>query len=130
MSEMLILGGGYPGVPLVIAGSLLAIRGIWRGAREGRRLRVDPMRALAILSGFRSAVIGLALCGVGAAWIWQCGWLLALSLIIGGQELLESSIMIAAARQGCRSTSACGVQSPSLPRGRVPPGQGSFFAGG
>jgi hypothetical protein len=55
------------------------------------------------LRGFRVAIGGLALAGIGAAWCWQIGWLLGLSLIIGGEELLESTVVITALRQSARS---------------------------
>ncbi len=52
------------------------------------------MQPLAWMRGFRTTIIGLALAGVGAAWLWQIGWLLAVSLIVGFGETLESSLDI------------------------------------
>ncbi|MBI3969854.1 MAG: hypothetical protein HY332_01075 [Chloroflexi bacterium] len=48
---------------------------------------------------FRAAAIGLAVFGVGAAWLWQQPWLLAVALGIGLEETLESSSYIAALEQ-------------------------------
>jgi hypothetical protein len=87
---------------LIAAGLALALREARRGVRAARELRSDPERALAILLAFRRSVVGLALAGVGAAWTWDISWLLALSLIIGGQELLESTVMIRALKDSPR----------------------------
>jgi hypothetical protein len=85
---------------MIAAGLLMTFLGIRSGVVGGRRERRDPHRALAILRGFRRTVIGLAVAGLGAGWQWGIDWLVVLSLAIGGQELLESSIMIAALRDG------------------------------
>ena len=44
----------------------------------------------------RSVLTGLATAGVGVAWWTHLDLLLALSLVIGGEELLETSVVIAA----------------------------------
>ncbi len=61
---------------------------------------------LALLRGFRFAVVGFALIGLGAGLVWEIGWLWMLALIVGGEELLESSVLIAAVRDECRRLSA------------------------
>jgi hypothetical protein len=62
-----------------------------------RRAPVEgPRRALDLVRSFRAVLVGLALIGVGAGILADIGWLVMLSLIIGGQELLETSIMAAA----------------------------------
>ena len=45
-------------------------------------------------------MIGLALAGSGAGWLLDQTWLIVLSLAIGGQETLESSIMHFALTRG------------------------------
>ncbi len=93
----------YPAAVLIAVGLAVTVWSVSRGVcGAGRHVR-DPMRALALLRGFRVGIIGVSLAGVGAAWAWQLGWLLGLSLIIGGQELLESSIVIATLRRGGRA---------------------------
>ena len=57
-----------------------------------RRPTGDSMKVVTVIRGFRIAVIGLALAGLGAAWSWQIMWLFVLSLIFGGEEVLESSV--------------------------------------
>jgi hypothetical protein len=45
-----------------------------------------------VIRGFRFAVIGVALAGLGASWNWHITWLFVLSLVFGGEEGLESSV--------------------------------------
>jgi hypothetical protein len=61
-----------------------------------------PRKALDIVRGIRAVLVGAALVGTGAGWIWQIPWLVGLSLIIGGQELLETSVVAAALRDELR----------------------------
>jgi hypothetical protein len=91
----------YPAAALMAAGASVALRGLYRGLVHGPDKRA-ARRLLDGLGGFRLAVVGLSLLGVGAAWMWTVGWLLGLSLIIGGEELLESTVLIAALRNGLR----------------------------
>ena len=108
----------YPATALLALGLVLAAAGVRRCARAFRRPLAGSMQPLGWMLGFRLTLIGLAVMGVGAAWLWQLGWLLALSLAIGGEETLESSIAIAALRR------AQPVQTPS------PPAAGSRIAAG
>ena len=82
----------------VILGAIVAFIGARRGFAAACRLRLDPERALAILRGFRVFIVGLCLAGGGVAWIWEITWLLWISVVICGEEVLESSIGIAALR--------------------------------
>ena len=81
---------------LIPFGLAMFVLGIRRGAAGMRRHRRDPPRALALLRGFRISIVGLCLAGVGAGLFWDIGWLVGLSLIIGGEELLESTVVITA----------------------------------
>lgn len=92
----------YPAGGLVAIGLAVAVWGAYHGVSTAQREARDPRRALALLQGFRTSVIGLALAGIGAAWCWEIGWLFGLSIIIGGEELLESTVVIAALCQGAR----------------------------
>ena len=91
----------YPSVALM----LLGVAGFLRGALAIMRSWRGPLRNRPVehMSGFRIAVIGLAIAGIGAAWMWQFVWLLALALIIGGEELLESSWALYALRRSRRA---------------------------
>ncbi len=62
----------------------------------------DRSKPIVCVSGGRTAIFGLALGGIAGAWIWQQVWLLALSLAIGGEELLESSVILYVLRWGRR----------------------------
>ncbi|MGH2400281.1 MAG: hypothetical protein ACRDF6_10585 [bacterium] len=81
------------GVPLLIAGGRAELDGITRPLR-------DPAKVLTWVRGFRLSMIGLALAGTGAGWLLDQTWLIVLSLAIGGEETLESSIMHFALTRG------------------------------
>lgn len=82
----------------IALGAVVAVAGTRRSLTAARCLRLDPERALGILRGFRIAIVGLCLAGGGIGWLWDIDWLLGVSLIICGEEVLESSIGIAALR--------------------------------
>jgi hypothetical protein len=93
----------YVALPLMVLGTALAAWGIKRGLNGLIcALRGDSARLVTLMEGFRLAIVGLALTGVGAAWTWHLPWLLALSLVIGAGETLESSIDIFALRRWSR----------------------------
>ena len=82
-------------VAVMALGLILVWRGL-RGGRDGSRAllgqRIDMLHRI---EGFRLAVFGLVLIGIGVAVIWQAQWLLLLALGIGFVEILESSTLIA-----------------------------------
>ncbi len=84
----------YLAAALMLLGAALAARGL--------RAMIGPLRdSVALLRwvrGFRTVVIGLALAGIGAAWLWQQAWILAVALGVSGVETLESSTSIAVLR--------------------------------
>lgn len=82
----------YPAAVLIALGAAVALRGL-RGLCQPLR---GPIVLLAWVRGFRLAVIGLALAGIGAAWLWRQPWILAIALGVGGEEFVESSNAIAA----------------------------------
>ena len=93
----------YRASVLMALGTLLTLRGTvkeWVGTR--RAMRSDPAKILVFLMGFRLAIIGLAVLAIGAAWAWHIPVLLVLALVVGGEELLESSVHIYADRRGRR----------------------------
>lgn len=81
---------------MILVGLAMFVMGIRRASVGVRRYHRDPPRALALLRGFRISIVGLCLAGVSAGWLWDIGWLVVLSLIIGGEELLESTVVIMA----------------------------------
>lgn len=83
----------YPAAALLVIGLALAWRGLRRCHRAFPRLSAS-MEPLLWVRGFRLTLFGLALAGTGAAWLWQLEWLFWLSLAIGFEETLETSIAI------------------------------------
>ena len=93
----------YPISALIVLGIGLALWGLLMGLNGlGGALRGDSGKLLTWIQGFRLSIIGLALTGLGVAWAWHLTWLLVLTLAIGGEETLESSIVIFALRRGRR----------------------------
>jgi len=78
---------------LLTSGAPLLLVGLWREWDGLCRPLRDPAKALTWVRGFRLLMIGLALAGSGAGWLLDQTWLIVLSLAIGGEEMLESSIM-------------------------------------
>jgi hypothetical protein len=91
----------YLAIPLMALGATLAVWGAKRG-RQGLLAAVhgDSAQLVAFMEGFRATVIGLALAGIGAAWIWHLSLLLILALAIGCGETLETSLILFALRHG------------------------------
>lgn len=86
----------YPAAVLMAIGMALALPGISGFYRGMRPPYADAGKTLRALQSFRRGVIGLAIVGIAAAWIWQVDWLLVLSLVIGGEEALESTFHVQA----------------------------------
>ena len=96
----------YPASALALVGVLYVWRGIGPGPGQRRGLFRGGADDLGWIGGFRSAIVGLALLGVGVAWVWQIPWLAALALGVGGVEALESSVILAGARRRRRRATA------------------------
>ena len=92
----------YPAATLGALGFASLARGILLLNAGLRRSIWDPNKSLTLVRGFRYSIVGLAVVALGAAWQWHLLWLLLLALAIGGEELLESSIVIFALRRGQR----------------------------
>lgn len=102
----------YPAALVTAFGLWLAVRGI-RRELPGIRLPVsDPHKGVAMTRALRALLVGLALAGIGVAWAWNLPYLFGLCCIIGGEEALETSVVIAALRDAEHK----GVwQSPASP---------------
>ena len=87
----------YPAIAIMAFGVAVVVFGVRRSFLG------DSAKLLTWLGGFRLAVIGFAVAGIGAAWAWHQLWLLVLSLVIVGEEVLESSIAIFVLKKGQRS---------------------------
>ena len=91
---------GYAAAALMAAGAYLTLVGLRRQVDGITRPIGDPAKTVTWMRGFRRTIIGLAALGIGAAWMWEAPWLLALSLIIGGGEVFESSLDVWALTKG------------------------------
>jgi hypothetical protein len=83
----------YPAAALVLCGLALLAKGLWFGFTGSRGL-LRERDALGWMRGFRLAVVGLCLVGIGIAWAEQVFWLFVASAGILGEELLETSVII------------------------------------
>lgn len=92
----------YPSWLLLLGGVWLGRRGLALHRSVPPELR-DPHRALQIARSFRLGIAGLCLIGWAVGWLWSIGWIVVVSFIILGEEMLETSTMIAALRAGARS---------------------------
>ncbi len=92
----------YPAAAIMAAGGLAFAFGARELTRAFRLSVWDRERPIVHVAGFRRAVVGLAVAGVGAAWLSQQLWVLLLALAVGGEELLETSIILFALRRGRR----------------------------
>ena len=84
----------YLASAMIAAGLVVSAWGVRRGLSHRYRPTGDPDKILNAVLGFRIIVIGLALAGVGVAWAFQLLWVFVLSLVFGGEELLESTVHI------------------------------------
>jgi len=107
----------YPSALLIVLGVAGTVCSAVRHTRRAKQLR-DPGRALAIMRGFRLSIISLAAAAIGVAWWWQLGWLFVLALVIGGEELLESTVIITALANGPDDATSNPRWRAALPRGR------------
>ena len=84
--------GSYP---LMLAGLVIAVRAIREMVRAFKRSSDD----WGYITNFRAMIIGFAIFGLGLSWLtWQVV-ILAITLGIAGEELLETGGMIRTLRQ-------------------------------
>lgn len=84
----------YPSSVLMTFGGLLALLGVQLELSGFRLPTRNPSHILKLVRGLRLFILGLALAGLGASWAWNLLWLFILSLVIGGEEMMEISIVI------------------------------------
>ena len=88
----------FPSAFLIVAG----VATVWLGSRRAlgglRRPAGDGSHMETFVMGFRVAVVGLVVAGLGASWWWHQTWLFVLSLVFGGEEILESTVQWAILR--------------------------------
>ncbi len=89
----------YPSLLLIAGGLWLCVRGLRLHGAVTPEMR-DPRRALEVARSFRVGIAGLCLIGWAVGWILSTGWVVIVAFIILGEEMLETSTMIAALRDG------------------------------
>jgi hypothetical protein len=83
--------------PLAIgAGVALVLWGMWSNMHDLRRPLSDPTKALGLARWLRMTILGLAAVAIGIGWLWDVWPLVALALIIAGEETLETTVVIRA----------------------------------
>ncbi|HYC56812.1 MAG TPA: hypothetical protein VEL28_17910 [Candidatus Binatia bacterium] len=102
---------------LMGAGALLIVRNV-RSWRKAAATLHDPERALWLARGFRVGIVGLCAVAAGAGWYWQVYWLIGLAVIIAGEELLETTVLVMALRDGQRQR---GAETAEPPLSQEPP---------
>jgi hypothetical protein len=95
--DTLIVAGQLVMVGIGIPVAAHGLRVEWRGIRMPIR---HPDKVLTFFRGFRLSIIGLALIGIGVALMTDQLWLLLLSIAIGIEETIESSIDVFALTRG------------------------------
>ncbi len=74
----------------------------------------DRGKPIALVIGIRLVLVGGAIAALGASWLWQQLWLFILALAIGGEELLETSVVLYVLRRGRRLEEQSVVQEPTV----------------
>jgi hypothetical protein len=87
---------------LVPVGLAVSLRGAQRAWKALRRPARELSRNAGWMAGFRLFVLGAATAGCGAALLLDATWLLVLSLAIGGEEVLESTLLLDGLRRGAK----------------------------
>lgn len=81
---------------LVVVGLGIAVRGVRRHADGLRRRPTDPRLGYALMRAGRSVLTGLATVAAGIGLALDVPWLFWVALAIGAEELLETSVVVAA----------------------------------
>ena len=92
----------YPATALLALGVIIALRGFAAEIRAFRTAPGDPATPLAMMRGFRRGILGFAVAGFAAAWLWQLPWFAILAATITGEELLESSLVVFGLTRGAK----------------------------
>ena len=95
-----------PAAALMFAGGAVVLGGIQRQWRELRRRGRDLRKAVALTRSLRTSLVGLAMTGAACGWSFDVPALLVVSLVIGAEELLETSVVSAALGAELRRRSA------------------------
>lgn len=106
----------YPVLLLGVGAVALVAYGA-RTLRGSRRPGADPELALLVARGLRSVILGLCTAVFAAAWLFGIGWLALLALVVAGEEMFETSVMVGALEDGARRRRARGTTADVLRHG-------------
>ena len=93
----------YPAAALAIAGVMLTIGGFRRQARSRRLPAATMDKPIAMMRGFRLILLGVPLIAIAAGWVFQQAWLFWIGVVVAGEETLETTMLLAALRDGERA---------------------------
>jgi hypothetical protein len=90
-----------------IGSALLALVAGWMGIRGLHRYftavalpATNVSKSLALMHSFRHAIIGVSFAALALAWATEMLWLAIISLVVLGEETLETTMAIAAMSYG------------------------------
>jgi hypothetical protein len=104
----------YPATAIAFSGMWLAVRGIRRQLMARRLARVTMAKPIGLVSGFRLFLLGAPLVVAAAGWAFQQPWLFWLGVIIAGEETLETTMLLAALREGERAQALLARRRPHI----------------
>lgn len=102
----------YPAIALMTIGVGLMFIGIRRLAIALGLANRNPDEMMNFMTGFRIAVLGVTLLGLGVAWNWGLLWVFVLALVFGGEEVMESSTHLYIIRRGKKTKLSSSVRLP------------------
>jgi hypothetical protein len=92
----------YPASLLIAAGALVLAATIHRSRQYVAASATDAQKPIALASSLRLLILALSLAGLGIRWIGQWVWVVVFSAIFLGEEMLETSIVVSALKDGER----------------------------
>jgi hypothetical protein len=96
----------YAAPAFVLAGLFVALHGIRLTWGALQLPSSEGGRNLRLMTGVRSAIVGTAVAGIAAGWLWQVEGAAIAAALIGAGELCETSVDIWALQRELRTTSA------------------------
>ena len=84
----------YPAGLVIGVGAVMVFWGVRRLVQMERVPSRDRTKPIQYAGGLRLMFAGFAVVGVGAAWVWNQPFILAVALGIGGVELVETTVVL------------------------------------
>lgn len=93
----------YPAAAMVLAGVMLTVRGLQRQAAARRAPAGTMEKPIRMMLGLRLVLIGIPLIAIAAGWVFQQAWLFWIGVVVAGEETFETTMLLAALREGERA---------------------------